>query len=863
MTAQVIKFFVIVLLYVMAGVVSLWIAQPPGYMSALFVPAGVAFAALWLGGSRFWPAVFVASLALNLWCGFSQEFTFSTTIILACGLACAASVQVLSSTQLLARWIGRQNTLTHDGDVLKFLLVAGPIAGAINASLAVVLFAVVDLPMQVSPPYQWLLWCVGNSLGVFVTAPIALSVFAAPRHLWVARRKTVAIPLSFTLCAAITVFYQVNQAQQSRLDMRFSSLVNETHAKVQAHLKTYTDTLKFIDRFISNSSEVTAKEFKHFVDFSLADKHGVQGLSWNPVIRRHERAAFEQSLQQLDAAFYLKEKNPQQQWVKAADRDLYVAVHMIEPQAKHRAAIGYDVYSNPIRRQTMDQAIASGEMRATERLNLVQDSSANYGILVFQPVFSGEAHTLQQRRLQIRGFAVGIFNLNDMLASVLQHSYADDLNVQVTDLTRLPVTILYGNAIATTAHSKQALLNVAGRQWQFTYTPTTTFIAAHQGLQAWGQLLLALVIATLLVAFLLSSSGRAFAIATMVERKTAELRGIFDTALEAILTLDNDGMIDSINPATEQLFGYQAKQLLGQPLTLLLPDYQHPQADFPEHETMQQRLDTSALHRTQQPIAVEVAISSFHLADKRIHIVIVHDLTERNKVNQMKDEFISVVSHELRTPLTSIKGVLGLLKGGALAQNPQQQQQMVNIAYDNCESLARLVNDLLTLHKLKQAAVTLSLRAISSRQLLEQAVAANQGFACQYQIQLALDTDADVIIDIDDEKILQVLSNLLSNAIKYSSAGQTIQLFSRCTEQHLCIYVQDHGSGIPLEFQPQVFEKFAQADSTDTRRVGGTGLGMSISKNYVELHHGEIGFDSTPGEGSTFYIKLPRHRPNL
>lgn len=864
MLAVAVKLIIIALSYAVVGKLALLLAIPPGYASAIFPPAGIALASLWLLGWRYWPAVFVGSLTLNIWVGGSQAELTATAVYFAVGVATGASLQALATFWSLQRWIGPCTTLTKDTDILKFMLLAGPVGCLINASIAVGLMLQLNMIQYNQASYSWFHWWVGDSIGVLIVTPMLFCLFAKPSHLWRSRRTNLAMPLLICLVGSIVLFVQASRLEQAQIETTFSGMVNETHAKLKAHLKTYTDTLQFIDRFFTHSDAVTAKEFAHFVDFTLAEKPGIQGFSWNEYVPHAQRAQFEQAMREAGAPqFKIKEKIAEQQWITAPERAEYVVVKFVEPLAKHAAAQGFNVYSDTSRRQTMDRARDSGEMQATARLLLVQDQSQNSGVLIFQPIYQGGVSDLKPRDKQLKGFAVGIFNLVAVFDAVLQTTYPDDILVEINDITDTAPTLLYGLS-NTNAHSLDETmpLKIAGRTWTVRYTPTGQFFDKHHGMLAWSLLIIAFLSTCLLAAYLLSSSGRAYDIASVVERKTAELRGILSTALESIITLDNKGLIESINHAGEALFDYDADSLIGRPISLLIPELTATTFANKRHETMSHRVDSIGLQQGLQKIPIELAMSSFRLLDKLVHIVIVHDLTERNRVNQMKDEFISVISHELRTPLTSIKGVLGLLRSNTLQNKPEQQTQMINIAYDNCENLVRLVNDLLTFNKLSLAGEPLKISSINCSKLIERAVLSNQGFASTYQVHLHWQVEQDCLLDIDEDKILQVLSNLLSNAIKYSQAGQTVTVSTELTHSKLTIFVKDCGCGIPLEFQPHVFEKFAQADSSDTRRVGGTGLGMAISKSYVEQHHGSIGFDSTPGQGSTFFITLPLRQPS-
>lgn len=235
----------------------------------------------------------------------------------------------------------------------------------------------------------------------------------------------------------------------------------------------------------------------------------------------------------------------------------------------------------------------------------------------------------------------------------------------------------------------------------------------------------------------------------------------------------------------------------------------------------------------------------------------VEDITEEKRLAKMQREFVSTVSHELRTPLTSITGALGLISGGVLGELPDKARDMLEIARQNSQQLALLVNDLLDMEKLLAGKMAFNLQPRALLPLVEQALRNNQGYAEQHQVQLSLVSQVDAQVLVDDLRLEQVLNNLLSNAAKFSPSGAQVEVDIRVHEGWVRVSVQDHGSGIAPEFQARVFDKFTQADCSDTRSKGGTGLGLAISRQLLERMGGRIAFESRLGEGSTFYFELP------
>ena len=234
------------------------------------------------------------------------------------------------------------------------------------------------------------------------------------------------------------------------------------------------------------------------------------------------------------------------------------------------------------------------------------------------------------------------------------------------------------------------------------------------------------------------------------------------------------------------------------------------------------------------------------------------DITERKNMEQMKDEFVSTVSHELRTPLTTISGALKLMVSGALGEMPEKSRTMLDIAYKNSQRLTLLINDLLDMEKLLAGKMAFNLHKQPLHTLLEQTVYENRAYGDQYQVSFQLAPVADTLqVMVDEQRFLQVMSNLLSNAAKFSPPGNRVDIRTAAEDGNVRISVVDYGSGIPLEFQHRLFQKFSQADASDSRQKGGTGLGLAITKELLENMNGKISVESQPGLGSCFTISLP------
>lgn len=342
-------------------------------------------------------------------------------------------------------------------------------------------------------------------------------------------------------------------------------------------------------------------------------------------------------------------------------------------------------------------------------------------------------------------------------------------------------------------------------------------------------------------------------------------RAIVDSAMDAILTLDPDGRIESINRAGERMFGYQPAQLLGHHVQRVLDLRRDDEGDFIGRlETRREALVAGVVkeltaHRADgSRFPADVALGVMALPDGMHVVAMIRDISDRKRTEQLKNEFVSTVSHELRTPLTSIAGSLGLLAGGAVGILPPKGARLIEIAHANCHRLVRLINDILDIEKIESGELRFHMACVAMAELVARSVEGLRGYAEQHGVRIDLigETPA-ALVHADPDRIVQVVTNVVSNAVKFSPAQGVVEVAMACGDGFVRLSVRDHGPGVPDDFRDRIFSKFAQADSTDTRRKGGTGLGLAISKEIADRHGGRIWFESRPGLGATFHLDLP------
>jgi two-component system sensor histidine kinase VicK len=353
---------------------------------------------------------------------------------------------------------------------------------------------------------------------------------------------------------------------------------------------------------------------------------------------------------------------------------------------------------------------------------------------------------------------------------------------------------------------------------------------------------------------------------------------ILESVGDGIYGIGLDGKLTFINAAGARALGYSPEQLTGRDVHEVI---HHSHADGTSYSKSTSPI-LQAMRRSepirmrdevfwrQDGTAIPVEYSANPLIEEgRISgmVVAFQDVSERRRLEKMKDEFISTVSHELRTPLTSLRASLGLISSGSLDKRPEKQRQMIEMAIGNSDRLIRLVNDILDFDSVEKGRLPLHRQPVEAIDLLRRAADVAHNAATQARLSFRIEAPAAPVF-ADEERVLQVLNELVANAIKFSPpetdirlaaqhAGTTTSWASSTAPGEVCFIVEDHGRGIAPEKLERIFERFQQGDASDSRALGGTGLGLALCRSIVEQHGGRIWAESEVGQGSRFLFTLP------
>lgn len=340
------------------------------------------------------------------------------------------------------------------------------------------------------------------------------------------------------------------------------------------------------------------------------------------------------------------------------------------------------------------------------------------------------------------------------------------------------------------------------------------------------------------------------------EAEKRKLSSVLSHMTDGVIATDYDGKIIIMNKQAENILNVLQEEVLGLSIVELLRLSGDMTLESLYKLSNSLQLDFSDENK-EFLLEANFSVIQKEAGNNNGLITVLHDVTEQEKIEQERREFVANVSHELRTPLTSMRSYLEALQDGAL-HDPVIGPKFLNVAQTETERMIRLVNDLLQLSKMDSKDYRLNLETIDVTKLLNSVIDRYELVSNSEKIYFRRNIiDQTIFATVDRDKIIRVLDNILSNAVKYSPEGGKISIAVEEKERHLKISVSDEGVGIPTENISQVFERFYRVDKARSRRLGGTGLGLAIAKQIIIAHGGSIELDSEWTVGTTITLTLP------
>jgi diguanylate cyclase (GGDEF)-like protein len=512
------------LLYVGLGVACLPLVLLPERVMPVFLPAGVALAALWVYGPGLWPGVFLGALAMQLVFAFGVQHA-APHLWPSLPLAAVATVQALCGRELARRWLGLANPHDQAPVILRFVLGVAPLSclcGVLLAAACLVASGAWTLGLVGRSLWTW--WA-GDTLGVLVVLPLALVFFGKPQSEWAPRRMAVALPLGIALALLVILLFQVQKWEAARSEADFRRDAAHVVNLLGRRLEVQESMLLSLERLLAVAPQLNAAGWQSFVTPWQARYPGSQNFTWAPWVPGAARADFEARMRRIYPDFTLRERDEAGMLFRAAVADAYLPYVFVAPLAGNERIVGLNVYAWETGRQTLLAALRHGRPQASEAVRLVQEIGAQRGIVVFH-VLRGQAPG------EIAGLIAGAMRMDDMMHATLGPTLLAQTWVCLVDRSGRPGNQrLFGpenceQPAAAPAGVVAYALPFAGREWVVLLAPAASHPALRHGSAVWLTLAFGLGLIAVLVAFLLVGSGRALRVRQLVEERTAQLSAV-------------------------------------------------------------------------------------------------------------------------------------------------------------------------------------------------------------------------------------------------------------------------------------------------------------------------------------------------
>ena len=512
---------VLVLAYALLGGLSLWAAAPLGFASPVFPAAGLALAAALSYGWRMLPAVWLGSVVLNGATAYLTHGVDAAEIVAVGIVGLGATLQAAAGGWLILRFVGAKwIRLEEDTHVIFFVVLGGLVSGLVSASVgatALVSFGLTERALWLD---TWWTWYVGDVIGIIVFTPLAYSIMDFGHPARSARLWRFLGPTIVTLGIAVALFTSASNWERQNRESHLRTDAASISGAISDRLSAQREVLASLQRFVVAMPDYSYEQFESFTRITLAGNPDIRALSINDLVTDEGRAAYERDIASKlpMAGFEIKEAGANGKLVRAARRPIYVPVRYIVPLSANRPAVGFDINSEPIRRDAIERALSSRETAVTSPVRLVQDQSTVTGILALMPIMGGPR--LNAEGVPI-GFAVAVLKIEQMIVIATREHRVPGLEFYLLDLSAPPEhRLVYhsehqvpaGEPEPATRAAWSTTLQMADHQWRLEMVPNSSYRADDRPFRTWLVGAAVLFFCTLLHLFMLGVTGHAAAI---------------------------------------------------------------------------------------------------------------------------------------------------------------------------------------------------------------------------------------------------------------------------------------------------------------------------------------------------------------
>jgi PAS domain S-box-containing protein len=877
--------------YYVVGRLGLLLAIPPGYATAVWPASGIALAGTLLFGYRVWPGILLASFLINVETSLDTTSTASilNTTVLAASIGMGASLQAIAGAFLIRRFTQYPTAFVEARDIIKFLLLGGPVSSLVNATWGVTSLLLGGVIQPVDYLFHWWTWWVGDAIGVITFTPLILIWAVKPAVFSHGRQISLALCLAFAL--VVIFFIYTNAWEQDRIRLEFKRRTDQLAQQLQKNFDNYIDILHSVENLYASSVPINRQQFKTFVSRWFSLHPGIRAVSWSPRILDSERANYEQAAREDGLSkFQIAEQNPQGQLVRAARRAEYIPVYYSESVRGSGRALGFDAASDPTRREALNQARDTGKPTATDPLRLLQDSERQGGFVVFLPVYKPgrSQNNLEERRLNLHGYISGAFRINEMMNAALKGTKTDDIEIRLFNARGGEKRLLYehrskelksqpveaNQGIQTAALQTVVPFQIAGHQWIAQFAPAKAYLIAQRGWQAWSVLAGGLFFTGLLGGFLLTLTGHTAKLQAIntdlekeiTERKRAEdavnqLAAIVESSDDAIVGTTLEGLITSWNKGAEIIYGYSAEEVTGCSISIL-----HPTDRLDELPRLRGKLkqgehvaqyETVRVRKGGAQVHVSLTLSPMKDAMGKITAVasIASDITERKRAESELQRLQQLAAARERARLARDLHDSVLQSLAVAGLNLEAAIQGLEADPEVATEQLRGVQDLIVREQRELRSVIEELKLAT---LVPGEIDFKLGYLLQQltktveqqwhlRVELKMDgLDAQVPAVLARE-IYQIIREGLVNVARHSHAS-VVQVDLQADDHNARVTVSDNGCGFPFR------------GHYDDAMLTSTGLGPAVIKSRVASLGGALNIDSSES-GARLEVTLPLSSP--
>lgn len=678
---------------------------------------------------------------------------------------------------------------------------------------------------------------------------------------------------TIALCVGITIsivgFLYFLNSNMKELGKEFKAYADLETSAIKYSFNGYQRSMELLQAFYQSSENVTEEEFKTFI---------------SPLFRRGNFVAF----------WWLPNKKDSNEFLilysDGYKKELLKDNILLGDSFPEVADSIETVIDKETAKLSSPFAISEGTSRNHVAFSypIIKDKILEgmvVGILDLKMVFSREVRWQENRNMS----SVYIYTAADEIGESMPIYASEDENLEFTDKnTRLPS---YDMVTKHAPFIHEDIIELPLSKWSLVFAPTNSYLSKATAPFPWIVLLFGIILTLIISMYLFSLVSRNLKVKSMVEEKTRELMetaaikienekkisAIMDNTVDGLITINDQGLVESYNKACEQIFGYNAEEVIGKKVNMLMPEPYHSEHDrYLENYNRTGKAkvigvgrEVQGKHKDGRVFPLDLSVSKVDLGNRVIYSGIVRDISERKEVekslqqsvdalersNEELERFAYIASHDLQEPLRMVTNFTGMLKKKYEKKLDKTAQDYIEFASNSAQRMQELVEDLLEYSRITRS--TQRYEAIECEQSFKYVLDALQEAIKESRAEITVEDELPVIMG-NPIRFSRLMQNLLANAIKYRKDGTPVKIRIRADDKKdaWMFSVEDNGIGMKQEYCEKIFLPFKRLHGKD--EYSGTGIGLAVCKKIVESFGGSIWAKSEPGKGSTFYFTIPK-----